>query len=76
MTDDAERELVLLVRAWLQRREIAGAPPGFRAFVTDLVTRERYPAPTPDEMHRVLDDHLRALLDDGSGESGSEEWVT
>lgn len=47
----------------MEQRELADAPPEFRALVADVLTGTRSPAPTPSEVHRLIDERLHALVE-------------
>ena len=65
--DEGRHELVLLVNAWLQRREVEGIRPEFRARITDVILREHVGASSPELVHAVIEERLRRMIDEGGG---------
>ena len=56
----SRRERSLLIRAWLEERELRGLDPEFRAVLSVVESDERYSAASIGELHSLVDDALEA----------------
>ena len=68
-------EVMLLVRAWLERRDLPGLTLSLRALVTDVLTQERWGADNVERLHSVLDERLQQLAEtvSNSGHDNGED---
>lgn len=51
-------EILVMINAWLEGRELHGLDPAFRATITKLKTDEAVSAHSIEELHQILGDLL------------------